>query len=218
MAGGDQRIGWHSNTQQPLVSYKQPGEVKLTSSQRATVFFFLIIAVLFLMQALLGALTEHYRADLSSFFGLNLNALLPYNLARTWHVQLSLFWTAASFLAAGIFITPFITRREPSRQHWLAHALLGALAVVVFGSLISEGLSTFGIIKEGTLFSQQWEYLDLPGSGKSCWSSGCSSGSSSCGAGCAPRWELGQDGHAVAVLPGRPGHPGLLRGRPAGQQ
>ncbi|RTL04245.1 MAG: nitric-oxide reductase large subunit, partial [Acidimicrobiia bacterium] len=77
-----QRIGWHSNTQQPLVSYKQPGEVKLTSSQRATVFFFLIIAVLFLMQALLGALTEHYRADLSSFFGLNLNALLPYNLAR----------------------------------------------------------------------------------------------------------------------------------------
>ncbi len=157
-----QRIGWHSNTQQPLVSYKQPGEVKLTSSQRATVFFFLIIAVLFLMQALLGALTEHYRADLSSFFGLNLNALLPYNLARTWHVQLSLFWTAASFLAAGIFITPFITRREPRRQHWLAYALLGALAVVVFGSLISEGLSTFGIIKEGTLFSQQWEYLDLP--------------------------------------------------------
>ncbi len=156
-----QRIGWHAG-EQPLVSYKQPGEVKLTASQRATVWFFAVVAVLFLAQALLGALTEHYRADLSSFFGLDLNELLPYNLARTWHLQLALFWTAASFLAAGIFLTPFITRREPRKQHWLAYALLGALAVVVFGSLITEGLSTFGVINEGTLFSQQWEYLDLP--------------------------------------------------------
>ncbi len=59
-------------------------------------------------------------------------------------------------------MTPFITRREPKRQHWLAYALLGAVALVVFGSLISEALSIFGVIPEGTLLSQQWEYLDLP--------------------------------------------------------
>lgn len=86
-----QKIGWHA-TDAPAISYKQPGEVRLTSSQRATVWFFAIISLLFLVQALLGALTEHYRADLSSFFGLDLSSLLPYNLARTWHVQLALLW------------------------------------------------------------------------------------------------------------------------------
>lgn len=156
-----QRIGWHAEDA-PAISYHQPGEVTLTRSQRATVWFFAIVSVLFLAQALLGALTEHYRADLSSFFGLDLARWLPYNLARTWHVQLSLFWTAAAFLAGGIFLTPFITRREPRRQHWLAYGLLGAVALVVFGSLISEALSIFGVIPEGTLLSQQWEYLDLP--------------------------------------------------------
>ena len=63
-----------------------------------------------------------------TFFGLDLARVLPYNLARTWHVQLSLFWTAAAFLAGGIFLVPFIARREPRRQSWLAYGLLGAVA------------------------------------------------------------------------------------------
>ena len=44
----------------------------------------------------------------------------------------------------------------------LFYILLGAVAVVVFGSLATEALSVFGVVGEGTLFSQQWEYLDLP--------------------------------------------------------
>ncbi len=156
-----QRIGWHSHEAEK-VSYRQPGEVTLTKSQRATVWFFVVVSILFFAQALLGSLTEHYRADLSSFFGFDMARVLPYNLARTWHLQLSLFWTAASFLAAGIFLTPFIARREPKNQHVLAYILLGAVAVVVFGSLATEALSVFGVVGEGTLFSQQWEYLDLP--------------------------------------------------------
>ncbi len=156
-----QKVGWQAQDT-PGISYRQPGEVTLTRSQRATVWFFAIVSALFLVQAMLGALTEHYRADLSSFFGLDLAQLLPYNLARTWHVQLALLWPAAAFLAAGIFLTPFITRREPKRQHWLTYGLLGALVGVVVGSLTSEALSIFGIINEGSLFSQQWEYLDLP--------------------------------------------------------
>ncbi|HTM84566.1 MAG TPA: nitric-oxide reductase large subunit, partial [Mycobacterium sp.] len=156
-----QTVGWHS-AEAATVAFRQPGEVGLTKSQRATIWFFAVVAVLFLMQTLLGAAAQHYRADLSTFFGLDLAKWLPYNLARTWHVQLSLFWTAAAFLAGGIFLVPFIGRREPKRQSWLAYGLLGALAVVVFGSMISEALSIYGIIPEGHLFAQQWEYLDLP--------------------------------------------------------
>ena len=88
------KIGWHS-AEAPAISFRQPGEVALTPAQRATAWFFFTIAALFLAQALLGAAAEHYRADILSFFGFDLAQLLPYNLARTWHVQLALFWTAA---------------------------------------------------------------------------------------------------------------------------
>ena len=98
----------------------------LTPAQRATAWFFLVVAALFLVQTLLGAAAEHYRADILSFFGFDLAQLLPFNLARTWHVQLALFWTAAAFLAAGIFLTPFIAGREPTQAVVLAYVLLGA--------------------------------------------------------------------------------------------
>ena len=120
------KIGWHA-AEAPSLAFRQPGEVAITPSQKATAWFFLVVAVLFLVQAVLGGAIEHYRADLSNFFGFDLAQMLPFNLARTWHVQLSLLWTAASFLAAGIFLAPIISGREPRRQSWLAYGLLGAL-------------------------------------------------------------------------------------------
>ena len=51
---------------------------------------------------------------------------------------------------------------NPDARRWLAYGLLGAVAVVVFGSLICEALSIYGVIPAGALLSQQWEYLDLP--------------------------------------------------------
>ncbi len=156
-------IGWHSH-EAPALSFRQPGEVSLTPSQRATAWFFFIVAALFLVQALVGAASEHYRADTTSFFGIEfITKLLPFNLARTWHVQLALFWTAASFLAAGIFLTPLIARREPKGQGLLAYILLGAVTFVVVGSMIGEALSIHGVSwATGPFFEQQWEYLDLP--------------------------------------------------------
>lgn len=157
------KIGWHA-ADRPTLAFKQPGQAAITPSQRVTGWFFLVIAVLFLLQAVLGAAIEHYRADLSSFFGLDLARLLPFNLARTWHVQLSLLWTAGSFLAAGIFLAPIISGREPKRQSWLAAGLLGALFIVVTGTLVGTALSAFGVSwAKGSIFAdQQWEYLDLP--------------------------------------------------------
>ena len=159
-----QKMGWQHSEEAPALAFRQPGEVEVTPAQSATAWFFFVVAILFMGQALLGAAIEHYRADLSNFFGLDLAQILPFNLARTWHVQLSLLWTAASFLAAGIFLAPYISGREPKRQHWLAYGLLGALAVVIAGSFVGEALSIFGVeAAEGSPFwDQQWEYLDLP--------------------------------------------------------
>src|SRR5512139_3911994 len=131
-------LGWHGREQEEL-RFREPQQVALTGSQRATAWFFLAMAALFLVQTFVGAASEHYRADLGSFFGIPLDRWLPYNLVRTWHVQLALFWVSTSFLAAGIFLVPMITRRrDPKGQAGLAYLLLGALVVVVVGSLLGE--------------------------------------------------------------------------------
>ena len=72
--------------------------------------------------------------------------LLPYNLTRTWHLQLALFFVAAAFLAAGIFLAPLIAGREPRGQRLLSLVLLGALVVVVVGSLAGEASATTGYL------------------------------------------------------------------------
>jgi nitric oxide reductase subunit B len=155
-------LGWQGREKIVLTFFK-PGDVALTPAQRSTAYFFLVMAILFLAQALLGGSIQHYRTELTNFFGIDLARILPFNLARTWHLQIAIFWVATSFLAAGIFIAPLISRKEPPKQHWLTYGLLGALAIVVFGSLIGEYLGIFGYINEAWIWfgNQGWEYLEL---------------------------------------------------------
>jgi len=133
----------------------------LTPAQNACAWFFFIMAALFLIQTLCGAASEHYRADIQNFFGANLAVLLPFNIVRTWHVQLAIFWVATSFLAAGIFLAPMIAGREPRGQKILAYGLLGALVIVVIGSLLGEFAGIQGFIHNVWFGDQGFEYLDL---------------------------------------------------------
>jgi nitric oxide reductase subunit B len=157
------RLGWHGREQATL-SFRSPGDVALTPAQRATAWFFFVMAALFLIQTFVGAASQHYRAEIADFFGFNLARVFPYNLMRTWHVQLAIFWVATSFVAAGIFLAPMIARREPKHQGKLAIGLLGALAVVVFGTLIGSYLAIHGVLKSAArnwFGLQGFEYLDL---------------------------------------------------------
>jgi nitric oxide reductase subunit B len=152
-------LGWRGR-EQAVLSFRAPGDVALTPAQRATAWFFLVMAALFLIQALVGAASQHYRADLGDFFGFDLAKVFPYNLTRTFHVQLAIFFVSASYLAAGIFLAPMIARREPKGQGKLAYILLGAVALVVLGSLAGEFAGIHGWIG-GIVGNQGFEYLDL---------------------------------------------------------
>jgi nitric oxide reductase subunit B len=157
------RLGWHGREQATL-TFRSPGDVALTPAQRATAWFFFVMAALFLIQTFVGAASQHYRAEIADFFGFNLARVFPYNLMRTWHVQLAIFWVATSFVAAGIFLAPMIARREPKHQGKLAFGLLGALAVVVFGTLIGSYLGIHGVLESAArnwFGLQGFEYLDL---------------------------------------------------------
>src|SRR5918995_4512214 len=154
------QLGWHGREEATL-TFRSSGDVALTPAQRATAYFFFAMAGLFLLQTLVGAASQHYRADLGGFFGIDIAQALPFNLVRTWHVQLAIFFVATSFVAAGIFLAPMIAGREPRGQAPLAFALLGALAVVVFGSLFGE-LAGVHDWFTGSIFGLQgFEYLDL---------------------------------------------------------
>jgi nitric oxide reductase subunit B len=155
-------LGWHGRERRTL-TFRVPGAVALTPAQRVCGWFFFVMAAMFLLQTLVGAASQHYRAEVSSFFGLDLAQILPFNLARTWHLQLAIFWVATSFLAAGIFLAPMLGGREPKIQKGLAIALLSALALVVFGSLGGEFAGIHGLIHRGWSWfgDQGFEYLDL---------------------------------------------------------
>ena len=175
-------LGWQGREQAAL-SFRTPGDIALTA-QRATAWFFFVMAALFLVQTLVGAASQHYRAELADFFGINLAAWFPFNLMRTWHVQLAIFFVATSYLAAGIFLAPMIARREPRGQAVLAFGLLGALALVVGGSMVGElagihGWTSGSPSGSGTRVGSTSTWAV---SGRSCSRSGSSRGCSCSGA------------------------------------
>ena len=135
----------------------------LTPSQKAAAKYFVVALALFLVQTLLGGKMAHDYVDGASFFGFNLSQYLPFNIARTWHLQLAIFWIATAWLGMGIFIAPLVSGREPKFQRGLVNILFGALVVVVVGSLAGEYLSIKGLLGKTWwwLGTQGWEYLEL---------------------------------------------------------
>lgn len=140
-----------------------PAGIKLTPSQIATAKFFVIALLLFLVQTILGGKMAHDYADGATFYGFDLNSILPFNVARTWHLQLAVFWIATAWLGMGMFIAPLVNPNEPRGQRTLINILFTALVVVVVGSLAGEWLSVKGLLGDNWywLGTQGWEYLEL---------------------------------------------------------
>jgi len=154
-------LGWKSDNNDHVHPQMLPGIV--TDSQRATLKYFLVVIALFLAQVLVGGATAHYRADATSFYGINIANLLPSNLLRTWHIQLAIFWIATAYIAGGLLLAPTIGGRDPKRQVFGVNLLFWALVVVVGGSLAGEALGINDML--GKLWfwfgHQGWEYLEL---------------------------------------------------------
>lgn len=134
-----------------------------TPSQKALGLYFLVVMLLFLGQTALGGAIAHYRVEPGAFYGFDLAKYLPYTLARTWHLQLAIFWIATSWVAGGLFLAPLVGGAEPRGQKAGVLVLLAALALVVFGSLGGEYLGINDRL--GSLWfwfgHQGSEYLDL---------------------------------------------------------
>jgi nitric oxide reductase subunit B len=134
-----------------------------TPSQIATVKFFWIVCLLIALQITMGIVTAHYGVEGDAFYGIPLAEVLPYVVARTWHVQLGIFWIATAWLGAGLAIAPTVGI-EPRLQRLGVNVLFVALLVVVLGSMAGQWLSV-----KGHLLGDAWwyfghsgyEYIDL---------------------------------------------------------
>ncbi len=135
----------------------------VTESQRKTGKFFVVVSLLFLVQVLLGGLLSHYYVTGNDFYGFDISSILPFNIARTWHLQLAILWVATAWLAMGLYVSPAVGGREPKKQGLLVDVLFGAIVIVAVGSLLGEWFGTKGYL--GNLWwllgQQGWEYLEL---------------------------------------------------------
>src|SRR4029434_6030393 len=89
---------------------------RLTPSQKVTGLYFAVVALLFLLQTLAGGAVAHYRVETGAFYAIDLARILPYNLLRTWHLQLAIFWIATAWVAGGLFLAPLVGGAEPPGQ------------------------------------------------------------------------------------------------------
>jgi len=136
----------------------------ITPSQRKVGKYLGVVVALFLAQILVGGLLAHYTVHPSGFYKLDLPKYIPFSLAKTWHLQLAIFWIATAWVASALYLAPLVGGREPKHQGLLVDGLFVAVVLVVFGSLIGETLSIHGLLSSKTWFwfgHQGWEYLEL---------------------------------------------------------
>jgi len=153
-------LGWKGG---PEDNYPQLLIGEVTEGQKATIKYFLIVALLFLTQVMIGGALAHYRAEPGNFYGIDLAQYLPSNILRTWHLQLAIFWIATAYIAGGLLLASSLSQKEPRGHTMGVHMLFWALVVLVAGSLLGELAGIHQLF--GGLWSwfghQGWEFLEL---------------------------------------------------------
>jgi nitric oxide reductase subunit B len=159
---------WHAKRRDddPPASVPEADPLLGTSpspSQLATIKYFWVVCALLVLQIVVGIITAHYGVEGDGFYGIPLAKYLPYSVARTWHVQLGIFWIATAWLAAGLAIAPSVGA-ERKGQRLLVNVLFWALVAVVGGSLVGELVAVQGgMDADGVwwLGHSGFEYIDL---------------------------------------------------------
>ena len=132
-------------------------------SQRKAIKYFVTAGALLLVQVILGGYLAHYYVEGGGFYGFNISAWLPFTVAKTWHIQIAVFWIATAWLGMGVYVAPLIGGGEPKRQGLLVDLLFGAVVLVAVGSLAGEWLGVKGYLGSWwwVLGHSGWEIIEL---------------------------------------------------------
>ena len=162
---------WWRGARPHVSTMRQPADddplldARLTPSQRAALAYFGVVMALFLAQIAMGIVTAHFGVEGDGLYGIPLSRWLPYVITRTWHTQLGIFWIATAWLAAGLFVAPSIGGGDPPYQRLGVNLLLGALVLVVAGSMAGQWLSVMHRFADDSvrfyIGHSGYEYIDL---------------------------------------------------------
>lgn len=135
----------------------------LTASQRKTGKYFLIVAVVLLLQILVGTIMAHYYSERGAFYGIEIGKYLPFNFLRDVHIQTPIVWIGLSWIGSALFLAPSISGREAKYQGILVDILFWVTLAIVLGALAGNYLGIMGYIKEGWFWfgNQGLSYIQL---------------------------------------------------------
>ncbi len=138
-------------------------DMPLTPSQFRAAKYFLVVILLFLLQTNFGGLLAHYTIHPASFYLQFVADLIPYSWAKTWHLQLAIFWIATTWVGTAIYLAPIIGGAEPPRQAFLVQLLFVAILFVAGGSLLGEIAGIKGFLGDWWFWlgHQGWEFIEL---------------------------------------------------------
>lgn len=136
----------------------------LTSSQKRVGKYFLIVALVFLASQGAGAIMAHSYYDRETFYGIQLNYILPFNFLRSFHTQAPIIWIGIGWIGAGLFLAPAIAGgREAKGQGILVELLFWVTLFVVVAALAGNYLGILGVIDKGWFWfgNQGLSYIQL---------------------------------------------------------
>jgi nitric oxide reductase subunit B len=144
----------------PVLSSFRP----LTASQRRIGKYFLVVAALLLVQIAAGTIMAHAYYDRTSFYGIPINDIFPFNFLRDVHIQAPIVWIGLAWIGAALFLAPAIAGGEEARgQHVLVDVLFWVTLAVVAGALIGDYLGIRGVIERDWFWfgNQGLSYIQL---------------------------------------------------------
>jgi nitric oxide reductase subunit B len=153
---------WYGPTKGARIAEKLI-EMPLTPSQMSAAKYFLVVILLFLIQTNFGGLLAHYTIHPASFYFPIVAKIIPYSWAKSWHLQLAIFWIATTWVATAIYLAPIIGGVEPKGQRLLVQLLFAAILVVAGGSLLGQIAGIKGFLGDLWFWfgHQGWEFLEL---------------------------------------------------------
>jgi len=126
-------------------------------TQRLSLRFFMMMLVLFFLQTGLGLLLSAQHLDPMLLAG-----TLNFNVIRSQHLNLAIFWVLSGFIATILFVGPLLSKRELA-EPWLIKVLFYALLAVVLWNAGTQVLAQQGIsgwFMGEPLLQEGLEYLE----------------------------------------------------------
>ncbi|MDP7270886.1 MAG: cbb3-type cytochrome c oxidase subunit I, partial [Gammaproteobacteria bacterium] len=144
---------------QSLTTYDLENEY-VRPTQRATYKFFVLAIIVFGCQILGGviAATDFVRPG-----GVSLNEIIPFNVARSYHTLLQIFWFFMCWVGYTIFFLPRISKVPPGQKS-LINLLFFLCVVTGGGALVGIYMGQTGMLSDNMSYwfgSQGWEFMEL---------------------------------------------------------